>query len=190
MYSIVELMDLAENPTMVYFTITKSKPNICLNLFYNYYIKYQQNNNNPLYEYFKIFDITDREYYYRVKGDKFESREDAKKKLYELISTSKNCINIIEEKAEPKPILPDEIKQNKPKVKKNKILKTSDPKYYEEYRKKYYSDNKDKLKEYYIKNKEKILTKNKEKYNKQVEYKNKLETLQKEIEEIKNKLNN
>ena len=31
MYSIVELMDLAENPTMVYFTITKSKPNICIN---------------------------------------------------------------------------------------------------------------------------------------------------------------
>lgn len=188
MYSVVELMDLAENPTMTYFTITKSKPNIALNLFYNYYVKYRQNNKNPYYEYFKIFDITDNEYYYRVRADKFESREEAKKKLYELIKSNDKCINVIEEKPEPKPILPDEIKQNKPKVRKEKVLKTSDPKYYEEYRKKYYSENKEKLKEYYIKNKEKILTKNKEKYNKQVEYKNKLESLQKEIEEIKNKL--
>ena len=186
-------MDLAENPTMIYFTITKSKPNICLNLFYNYYVKYQQNNKNQYYEYFKIFDITDNEYYYKVKNDKFQSREEAKKKLKELIELNKNCINIIENKEEEEPkqkqiILPNEVKQNKPKVKRPKVLKTSDPKYYKEYRKKYYEENKDKVKEYYIKNKDSILSKNKEKYTKQSEYKQKLEELEKEIEEIKSKL--
>ncbi len=148
------------NDTMSYFMVSKVKPNICLNLLYCYYTKYQASQKPEDYKiYFKLFENDD--YDIEEKGS-FDSRELAKQVLKDYICC-KNCINT-ENPNDDKPIKP---------VKEKKTANIS------QYNKTKYIENKENFKKYYASNKEKIRTYQKTRYQ---EMREKL----KELEELKN----
>ncbi len=167
------------NETMSYFMVSKVKPNICLNLLYCYYTKYENGGKNPeeYKNYFKVFE-NDEDFDIEEKGS-YDNRDLAKQALKDFISQCDNCITMEKPIEEIKPekikaIKP--IKPNKP-IKSEKQNKTSN---ISQYNKTKYMENKEHFKQYYESNKEKIRTYQKLRYQ---EMKEKL----RELEELKTK---
>jgi hypothetical protein len=153
-----------------YYTLSKLKSNLCINLFVSYYNNRRELNHT-------YYDIIKEPHNIEL-IEEFEDRTIAKDIMNKLIKDDVNCVNKIqEEKEEKQKPIREKVKTNK--AKKAKVRKTDDP----EYNKKYYASNKDRLRGYYSKNKDKLREYNKKRY---VDIKEKLERLKKLEDENKN----
>lgn len=162
--NILKLYKITSEDFKVYYGITKLPINMTKNLFHSY-MKHKPNDKKEYY------DILDKNSVACVL-EKFNDREQAKKRLHELIKSDPNCVNIIKEK-KPK-VEQDKIIIPKKEIIPKKTKKTEDPNYL----KNYYETNKSKLKQYYQTNKEKIKNYNKTKYQQLKEKLNKLAELE------------
>jgi hypothetical protein len=147
-----------------YFMVSKVKMNMCLNLLVCYYNKYVED-KKEYKPYFKIFDETEDDYDIEEMGS-YDNRAQAKEALLKFINESTNCINIT---------IKDSTGENKQKNTGGKLTKTSDIKLYNKNK---YIENKNNFKKYYEDNKDKIREYQKQRYQ---ETKQKL----KELEELK-----
>lgn len=137
-----------------FYGITTLSLNMCLNLLRSY-VKHRPNDKKPYYELLQNNSMG-------AIVEKFPTREEAKNRLQELIKEDENCVNILKD-------------DNKTlKEKKVKPRKTDDI----NYGKKYYAENKEKLKKHYLKNKEKLKEINRQKYQQIKEKLKRLEELE------------
>lgn len=199
-YSIVKLAEKKDEPEFVYYMITKSKPNICCNLLYQYYKNYKEGKTNIYHEYYKVFENSDEEYYYYYNIVRYDipTRREAKHKLLKVIQSHPRCINesielstikdtalLESDKLENPENIQKVVKERKSKyIKKERVNKTVD---LVQYRKEYYDKNKEKIHEYYLNNKDKY--KKNSQYIPKSKLVDELEQLKSILNDIKSKIN-